>query len=68
MSSYYRIADHIINIINNGNKLSTLSLLPLFVPFKCDNLLNEKILFKLTIDQSVTLIESDKVHHIRAFE
>ena len=68
MSSYYRIADHIINIINNGNKLSTLSLLPSFVPFKCDNLLNEKILFKLTIDQSVTLIESDKVHHIRAFD
>ena len=68
MNSYYRIADHIININNNGNELSILSLLPSFVPFKCDRSLNENVLFTLTIDEAVSLIDSDRVHRIRTFD
>ncbi|BCS86569.1 hypothetical protein prwr041_24620 [Prevotella herbatica] len=68
MNSYYRIADHIININNNGNELIFLSLLPSFIPFKCEKPVNEELLFKLTIDESIALIEGDRVHRIRAFD
>jgi len=68
MKSYYRIADHIININNNGNELNILSLLPSFIPFKCEKPVNEELLFKLTIDESIALIEGDRVHRIRAFD
>lgn len=68
MNSYYRIADHIININNNGNELSFLSLLPSFVPFKCDKPLDEEILFKLTFDETIDRLEGDSIHHIRNFD
>lgn len=68
MNSYYRIADHIININNDGNVLNFLSLLPSFIPFKCEKPVNEELLFKLTIDESIELIEGDRVHRIRAFD
>lgn len=68
MNSYYRIADHIININNNGNELIFLSLLPSFIPFKCEKPVNEELLFKLAIDESIALIEGDRVHRIRAFD
>ncbi|WP_018462226.1 hypothetical protein [Segatella paludivivens] len=68
MNSYYRIADHIINIYNDGNVLNFLSLLPSFIPFKCEKPVNEELLFKLTIDESIELIDGDRVHRIRAFD
>jgi hypothetical protein len=69
MDSYFRIAEHIINISYDGSKLDILSLLPSFVLFKCENTANGALLFKLTIDESVVHIDGDdRVHRIRTFD